>query len=214
MRLDVELALVLVGADVFAVVGRAFDHALDDAARALRREQRAQLVLDLDQLGAQEAQQRFLFLRSPVRHCNFYRRTAGIGHGSQRDAGIARRRLNERLAVAQPQAPQHVQGRAVLDRTERVHALELDEHLVIGVRVDALAQAHHWRRVVRVRGEVDDTVEHAISALFSSTLLQEFDGGTHDPKSMSAAAVGNARLRLCCYGLITDGYKHSWSASP
>ncbi len=52
VRLDVQFALVLIGAHVPAAVSLAFDHALDDTTGAFGREQRTQLVFDLDQLSA------------------------------------------------------------------------------------------------------------------------------------------------------------------
>jgi|SRR5210317_693034 hypothetical protein len=53
---DVQRTLILVGADILAVEGLAFDHALDDSARPFRRKDRAQFILYFDQFGAQKSQ--------------------------------------------------------------------------------------------------------------------------------------------------------------
>ncbi len=158
VRLDVERAFVLIRTHVTTAIGLAFDHAPDDAARSFARVQRTQFVFDLDQLGAEEAQQCLFLFRGTVRDRDFDRHAGCVCQCCKGDAGIARGRLHDRLPGVQIQASQHVKCGAVLDRTEGIHALELEQHLVVGVRVRALAEAHHRCRVMRIRHQVRDRV--------------------------------------------------------
>ncbi len=194
VRSDVELALVLVGAHVLAVICLALDHALDHAACAFRREDRAKLVFDLDQLDAEKTQHGFLLLRHALRYRDFDRRALCIGQGSQRDAGIARGRLDQRLAFLELQAPEHELRRAVLDRTERVHALELEQQVEVGMRIEALADAQHRRRVVEARDQVGDAL---VDLLF--VVEQFFGGRTHEPQSIGAKGPFNQSAIRICY---------------
>ncbi len=220
VRLHVEFVLVLVGAHVASAVGFALHHALNDTAGALCRKQRAQLVLDLDQFRAEKPQQRFLFFRRAFRDRDLDRQVARIGHGGQRDAGVAGGGLDERLVGPQLQTVQHEKRRAVLDGPERVHPLQFHQHLVAGVRVHALAEPDHRRRVVGVGRQVDDAVVDAPAGIArrGPVGIQLGDGRCHGGRLLRRVSAhcaeciggrsrGNETPRRFRYALIPSGYK-------
>ena len=98
-----------------------------------------------DDLRAKEAQQPAAFDAEALRHDDHQRIALLRAHHRQPDAGVAARRLHHGLARLQPSVTlrrlDDAERDAVLDRSERIEGLDLDEHL------DALRRqmvdAHH-----------------------------------------------------------------------
>ena len=158
VRGDVELTLVLVWADVLAAIGLALDHAFDNTARTFGWVDGAQFVLNFDEFGTEEPEQRFLFLRYAIRNRDFDRRSLGVGERSEGDARVSRRGLDQRLVGAKLQAIEHEHGGTIFDRPKGIHALEFYEELEVRVRIEALSNTYHRRRVIGSWHQVYDAV--------------------------------------------------------
>ena len=120
---------------------------------------RAQVVVQLDQVGAEEPQRRPLLQRDRLRHGRGEAVVAGVGDHRQADPGVPRGRLDKVLQfdAAVLRVRDQVRGHPVLHRAERVVPLQLGVHLRVLEAGDAL-QPDDRSRVLRVGQQIDDRV--------------------------------------------------------
>ena len=154
----VRLVAVLVGHVVGGVAVGHLQRQLDRAVRALR-------ALRVDDLGPVHLQQLGPLLGDVVGHHHLQRIALARADHRQRDPGVARGRLEDRLAGLD-RAPllgvlDHVLGDPVLDRAGRVAALELRPDAHAGLR--RKARQFDERRVA-------DRLEHILEVPAARTI--------------------------------------------
>ncbi len=134
----VRLGVVAVG-ELIQHLATAFGlHALSKVAGAFH----AFFLTDQNQFGTVGGHGRLAFGAGVVRHDQDHLVTLDRGGHGQRDSGITRGRLDQRIAgvdlPAQLGASDHRQRRTVLDRTRRVVPFELEQKGVAGSAGQAL----------------------------------------------------------------------------